>query len=45
MARAFAAAALLLLCAVAVQASRFHVEEADNGRLLLQAGRGPNCTR
>jgi hypothetical protein len=45
MARTLAVAALLLLCAVAAQASRFHVEESENGRLLMQAGKAPNCTK
>uniref|UniRef100_A0A383V609 Tyrosine-protein kinase ephrin type A/B receptor-like domain-containing protein n=1 Tax=Tetradesmus obliquus TaxID=3088 RepID=A0A383V609_TETOB len=45
MARAVALAALLLLCAVAAQAARFPLEEAENGRMLLQNAKAPNCTR
>lgn len=45
MARAVALAALLLLCAVAAQAARFPLEEAENGRMLLQDAKAPNCTR
>jgi hypothetical protein len=40
-----AAAALVLLCAASVQASRWHLEADEQGRQLLQAAKSPNCTR
>jgi hypothetical protein len=40
-----AAAALVLLCAVSAQASRWSLETDEQGRHLLQAAKSPNCSR